>query len=113
MCWYEGTDSGLNMAYFGLTNQETGVSLMADLSAQPHRTETEEDCYTTITTSTGETLYIRAFFNSLGKYAEEYGMEDYGQSEEMLAASAQLRQELHTDVSKRGVLSNSASVIIM
>ena len=89
MCWYEGTDSGLNMAYFGLTNQETGVSLMADLSAQPHRTENEEDCYTTITTSTGETLYIRAFFNSLGKYGEEYGL-----SEEMMAASVQLRQEL-------------------
>ena len=98
MCWYEGTNSGVDMAYFSLKNQVNGVSLMADLTAEPLYTEYEEDCYTTMTTSTGETLYIRAYFLSLGKYEEEYGLEDYGQSEEMLAASAELRQALVEEI---------------
>lgn len=94
MCWYEGD---VDYAYFGLENLENGVSIMADLTQEPCYTEYEEDCYTTMTTSTGETLYIRAFFHSLGKYGEEYGVES-GLSEEMMAATAELRQRLAEEI---------------
>ena len=86
MVWYEGH---VDYAFFGLKNLENGVFIMADLTTEPFYTDYEEDCYTTMTTSTGETLYIRAFFNSLGKYGEEYGL-----SEEAIAESAELRQQL-------------------
>lgn len=93
MCWYEGTNSGLDMAFFGLFNLENDVFIMADLTAEPHYTEYEGNCYTTMTTSTGETLYVRAFFNSFGQYGEEYGLDD-----SMLAESAELRQALVDEV---------------
>lgn len=93
MCWYEGTNSGLDTAYFGLENLDSGVFLMADLTAEPHYTDHEEDSYTTLTTSTGEILYVRAFFLRLGTFGEEYGV-----TEEMLDASAELRQALVDEI---------------
>lgn len=90
MCWWEGNGYG---AYIDLYNRQTGVYLVADLSVTPHTSNHEEDSYTTLTTPTGDTLYVRSFFLSMGQYGEEYGL-----SEEMLAASAELRQSLVDEI---------------
>ena len=86
MCWLEGNR---NTAYIEMHNQRTDVYLAADLQSYPHTSDHEEDSYTVLTTPTGETIYVRAFFLGLGQYEDEYGL-----SEEALAASAEFRQRL-------------------
>lgn len=86
LCWLEGDGY---TSYIELHHRQTGVSVMAELMPQPHSADDPADSCTTLVTPTGEKIYVRAFFLSLGQYEEEYGL-----SEEMLAASAEFRQHL-------------------